>query len=195
MRFFQRSFNVAGDHDGQTSSGYRWPFGNVGIITPFNFPIEIPALQTYGALLTGNRPLLKCDAKMAIVMEQFHYFTQDCGMPAEDINFLNCSNHGMEHVIDKANFRVIQFTGSSKVAEHIAKKTHGKVRIEDAGFDWKILGPDVSHVDYVAWVSDQDAYAASGQKCSAQSIVFVHENWAKAGFITKIKEQAARRKL
>lgn len=38
-RFFQRSFNVAGDHDGQTSSGYRWPYGNVGIITPFNFPI------------------------------------------------------------------------------------------------------------------------------------------------------------
>ena len=95
VRFFQRSFNIAGDHDGQTSSGYRWPFGNVGIITPFNFPIEIPALQTFGSLLTGNRPLLKCDAKMAVVMEQFLYFAQDCGMPAEDVNFLNCSNHGV----------------------------------------------------------------------------------------------------
>jgi 1-pyrroline-5-carboxylate dehydrogenase len=69
---------------------------------------------------------------------------------------------------------VIQFTGSSKVAEHIAHITNGRVRIEDAGFDWKILGPDVNDVDYVAWVSDQDAYAASGQKCSAQSIMFVH---------------------
>lgn len=38
-RFFQRSFNVAGDYDGQTSSGYRWPFGNVCVITPFNFPL------------------------------------------------------------------------------------------------------------------------------------------------------------
>lgn len=74
-------------------------------------------------------------------------------------------------------------------------KTHGRVRIEDAGFDWKILGPDVSQLEYVAWVSDQDAYAASGQKCSAQSIVFVHENWLKAGFIENIKELAARRKL
>jgi 1-pyrroline-5-carboxylate dehydrogenase len=67
-RFFQQSFNVAGDHDGQTSTGYRWPFGNVCCITPFNFPIEIPALQLYGALLTGNRPLLKCDNKMSVVM-------------------------------------------------------------------------------------------------------------------------------
>lgn len=30
-------------------------------------------------------------------------------------------------------------------------------------------------VDYVAWVCDQDAYACSGQKCSAQSILFMHE--------------------
>lgn len=77
----------------------------------------------------------------------------------------------------------------------MAQKTHGRVRLEDAGFDWKILGPDVSNFDYVSWVSDQDAYAASGQKCSAQSIVFVHENWYKAGFIDKIKELAGRRKL
>ena len=38
-RFFQRSFNVAGDYDGQTSTGYRWPFGNVAVICPFNFPL------------------------------------------------------------------------------------------------------------------------------------------------------------
>ena len=53
------------------------------------------------------------------------------------------------------------------------------MKIEDAGFDWKILGPDVSHLDYVAWQCDQDAYASQGQKCSAQSILFVHENWNK----------------
>lgn len=29
--------------------------------------------------------------------------------------------------------------------------TNGKVKIEDAGFDWKILGPDVAEVEYVSW--------------------------------------------
>jgi 1-pyrroline-5-carboxylate dehydrogenase len=52
-----------------------------------------------------------------------------CGMPLEDVNFLNCSNTSMDHVIDNAKFKVTQFTGSSTVAEHIAKKTHGRVRI------------------------------------------------------------------
>lgn len=67
-RFLAKSFNVSGDHDGQTSSGYRWPYGNVCVITPFNFPVEIPCLQLFGALLVGNKPLLKCDTKMAICM-------------------------------------------------------------------------------------------------------------------------------
>ena len=56
-----------------------------------------------------------------------------------------------------------------------------QVYLEDAGFDWKVLGPDVQELEYVAWVADQDAYACSGQKCSAQSILFMHDNWVKAG--------------
>jgi 1-pyrroline-5-carboxylate dehydrogenase len=58
-----------------------------------------------------------------------------------------------------------------------------QVKLEDAGFDWKILGPDAdkADVDNVAYVCDQDAYACSGQKCSAQSILFVHENWKNTG--------------
>ena len=101
----------------------------------------------------------------------------------------------MEYVLDNANFGVTQFTGSSRVAEHLAAKLKGRVRIEDAGFDWKVLGPDVVNPDYVAWQSDQDAYAASGQKCSAQSILFAHNNWVKAGILDKIKNIAAKRKL
>lgn len=62
-------------------------------------------------------------------MEQFLLLTQACGLDLADVNFLNCSNSDMEYVIEQANFRVIQFTGSSKVAEHLAAKTHGKIRI------------------------------------------------------------------
>lgn len=111
------------------------------------------------------------------------------------------------------------FTGSSRVAEKLAADLQGRIKLEDAGFDWKILGPDVqevwSHfcfilninifiitlyihssvsciyqaeddltcfydmmpkqVDYISWVCDQDAYACSGQKCSAQSMLFMHK--------------------
>lgn len=90
-----------------------------------------------------------------------------------------------------------QFTGSSEVAEHLAQLTRGKIKIEDAGFDWCILGPDFDpkYLDYVAWQRDQDTFAASGQKCSATSILFMHRNWAEAGLVEKLAELAGRRNL
>lgn len=59
VRFMTQSFGVPGDHNGQTSNGYRWPFGPCALITPFNFPLEIPCLQLMGALFMGNKVTLK----------------------------------------------------------------------------------------------------------------------------------------
>eukprot|EP00742_Colponemidia_sp_Colp-10_P000630 GILJ01000688.1.p1 GENE.GILJ01000688.1~~GILJ01000688.1.p1 ORF type:complete len:547 (-),score=78.12 GILJ01000688.1:117-1757(-) len=194
-RFLARSFTVAGDHTGQASSGYRWPYGPVAVVAPFNFPLEIPALQFVGALLMGNKPLVKGDSKVSIVLEQFVRFLQHCGMPAKDLDLIHADGPVMGQIIERAPLRMLQFTGSSRVADMLTQKMHGRIKVEDAGFDWKILGPDVSEVDYVAWVCDQDAYAMSGQKCSAQSMLFAHSNWVKAGVLEKIASLASRRSL
>jgi 1-pyrroline-5-carboxylate dehydrogenase len=161
-RFNAGGMHVAGDHTGQESKGYRWPFGPVALVTPFNFPIEIPGLQLGGALMMGNKPTLKAASTVSIVMEQFIRMLIHCGMPPEDVDLIHCGGRTMGELIKRAPFRVTQFTGSSDVAEAMARDTHGKVRVEDAGYDWKILGPDVDDVDYVAWQSDQDAYACGG---------------------------------
>ncbi|XP_039122662.1 probable aldehyde dehydrogenase isoform X2 [Dioscorea cayenensis subsp. rotundata] len=195
VRFLARSFAVPGNHLGQQSHGYRWPYGPVAIVTPFNFPLEIPLLQLMGALYMGNKPILKVDSKVSIVMEQMLRLLHECGLPKEDTDFINADGITMNRFLLKANLQMTLFTGSSRVAEKLAADLKGRVKLEDAGFDWKILGPDVQEVDYVAWVCDQDAYACSGQKCSAQSILFMHENWASSGLIPKMKNLAGRRKL
>ncbi|XP_060170212.1 probable aldehyde dehydrogenase isoform X2 [Lycium barbarum] len=195
VRFLARSFAVPGNHLGQQSHGFRWPYGPVAVITPFNFPLEIPLLQLMGALYMGNKPVLKVDSKVCIVMEQMLRLLHDCGLPVDDVDFINSDGKTMNKLLVEAKPRMTLFTGSSRVAEKLADDLNGRVRLEDAGFDWKILGPDVNEVDYTAWVCDQDAYACSGQKCSAQSILFMHENWRETTLMQKMKELAARRKL
>lgn len=195
VRFLARSFAVPGNHLGQQSHGFRWPYGPVAIVTPFNFPLEIPVLQLMGALYMGNKPILKVDSKVSIVMEQMIRLLHHCGLPMEDLDFINSDGKTMNKLLVEANPRMTLFTGSSRVADKLAVDLKGRIKLEDAGFDWKILGPDVQEVDYVAWVCDQDAYACSGQKCSAQSIVFMHENWFKSSLISRMKDLAARRKL
>ncbi|KAM3307856.1 putative aldehyde dehydrogenase [Capsicum chacoense] len=195
VRFLARSFAVPGNHLGQQSHGFRWPYGPVAVITPFNFPLEIPLLQLMGALYMGNKPVLKVDSKVCVVMEQMLRLLHDCGLPVDDVDFINSDGKTMNKLLVEAKPRMTLFTGSSRVAEKLADDLSGRVKLEDAGFDWKILGPDVNEVDYVAWVCDQDAYACSGQKCSAESILFMHENWGKSSLIDKMAELAARRKL
>lgn len=197
VRYLARSFGVPGDHLGQASGGHRFPWGPVAIITPFNFPIEIPALQVMGALYMGNKPLVKVDSKVSVVFEQFTRLLHAAGLPRGDFDMINCSGPVMNKLLVRAQPRNTLFTGSSRVAERLARDLHGRIKIEDAGFDWKLLGPDAdkAQLDYVAWTSDQDAYSCSGQKCSAQSILFAHRNWAKMGLYDKLAALAARRKL
>lgn len=198
VRFLARGFSNPGDRTGQESRGYRWPYGPVAVIAPFNFPLEIPALQVMGALFMGNRPIVKIDSKVSVVFEQFLRLLIHCGLPAGDVDLLHCRGEQMGNLIENAknDLRLVQFTGSSQVAEQVSKVMNGAVRLEDAGFDWKVIGPDYREewLEYVAWQSDEDAYNAAGQKCSAQSILFVHDNWVDA-LLPKLGKLAARRTL
>lgn len=99
VRFLARSFAVPGDHPGQMSAGYRWPYGPVTIIAPFNFPLEIPMLQLLGALYMGNKVLLKSESKVSVVMEQAIRLLHSCGLPLTDVDFINCSGEWYYTVI------------------------------------------------------------------------------------------------
>jgi 1-pyrroline-5-carboxylate dehydrogenase len=207
VRYLARSFGVTGDRDGQMTRGYRYPFGPVAIVAPFNFPLEIPVLQLMGALYMGNRPVLKCDTKVAVVMEQFLRLAHHCGLARADVDLLHCDGPVMNDFLLKAQPRMTLFTGSSRVAEKLAADLRGRIKLEDAGFDWKVLGPyhadngqrspqeQAQDLDYVSWVCDQDAYACSGQKCSAQSLLVAHKSWVERGLFGRLQQFAARRSL
>ena len=90
VRFLAHSIRQPGDHLGQFNTSYRWPFGPVGVITPFNFPIEIPVLQFMGALYMGNKPLVKGDSRTSLVLEQWIRMLHHCGLPKEDMDFIHC---------------------------------------------------------------------------------------------------------
>ena len=197
VRFLAKGQTTPGNHLGQEAIDYRWPHGPVAVIAPFNFPLEIMALQTMGALYMGNKPVLKQATTTSIVAEAFVRLLLHCGMPAQDLLLIHCSGRVMERLATNPVIRFTQFTGSTSVAEGLLELTKGKCRIEDAGFDWKIVGPNAipSMIDLVATQCDMDAYAASGQKCSAQSLLAVHENWVKLGLLDKIAELASRRSL
>ena len=96
-----------------------------------------------GALFMGNKVLVKPDIRTAMPLEQFVRLLHHCGLPKTDLDLIYSDGPVTERILKKAPVAQTLFTGSSNIAEHLCKELAGKVRIEDAGFDWKILGPDV----------------------------------------------------
>jgi len=145
----------------------------------------------------GNRVTAKIDEKVQFVMEQYLRMLIHCGLPAQDIDLIYCKGPVMNEIMVKGDSRMCLFTGSQHVAEKLCTDLKGKIKLEDAGFDWKILGPDPAEIDYNVWQCDQDAYAFTGQKCSAQSMLFVHENWAapEIDIVGRLAEQAGKRNV
>jgi hypothetical protein len=94
--------------------------------------------QLMGALFMGNKVCLKCDSKVSVVMEQTLRLLHHCGMPLTDVDFMNGDGPTTHALLMKAEPRMTLFTGSSKVAEILARDLRGKIKLEDAGWDWKV---------------------------------------------------------
>lgn len=192
VRFLAKGLTTPGDHHGQMCNGFRWPYGSVAIVSPFNFPLEIPLLQLMGSLFMGNKPLLKVDSRVSIVMDGILKLMHQNGLPEKDVDFIHCNGKVMQHLLMESKPRLTQFTGSTKVAESLSQKLHGKVRIEGGGFDWKIVGPKQDmDPETVYNICNKDAYAFSGQKCSAQSLLFIHKSWNMQGFHHHLEKLAS----
>ena len=203
VRFLGKGETIPGDEEGYEGIHYPWPFGPVAIIAPFNFPLEIPALQLMGALFMGNKPVLKPDPRVAIVADAFLRLLWGCGLPTTDVCLLNGGGEVAEKLVTakKANgdylIQMVQFTGSTGVARRLAVVTEGRVRFEDSGLGWKILGPNFldEDISQVVEQCDKDAYSASAQKCSAQKFLFPHRKWLKKDLYLALIELEADRKL
>jgi len=108
---------------------------------------------------------------------------------------VNSNGQYFEELLVKCEPKMTVFTGSSRVADRLTQKLNGRIKVEDAGLDWKLLGPDVANINEVAFMIEHDSYALSGQKCSAESLLFVHENWAKTDVLERVKKLAMQRSI
>ena len=128
-----KSFGVAGDREGQHSKGIRWPYGPTGLVTPFNFPLEILGLQSMGSLMAGNKLMMKGDLRVSLVTQQLVSDLLECGLDPMSLELAHADKDNSGLLMQELSdvLRVVQFTGSSRVAEILLKTYNGKVKIED----------------------------------------------------------------
>jgi alpha-ketoglutaric semialdehyde dehydrogenase len=150
----------------------REPIGVVGLITPWNFPIAIPAWKMAPALAFGNTVVFKPASHTPLLAIRLIEALEAAGLPAGVVNLVTGSASNVGNPIVKDDrVKAISFTGSEGVGRKIAEvaaKRGAKVQLELGGKNPAIVlaDADMDHaLDHVV----SGAMWSTGQKCTATS--------------------------
>lgn len=156
----------------------REPVGVVGLITPWNFPIAIPAWKIAPALAFGNCVVFKPADLVPGSAWALADIISRSGIPPGVFNLVM----GQGSVIGEALVRhpgvqAMSFTGSVGVGRRIAEacaQTHKKVQLEMGGKNPQIILDDAD-LQQAVELSVQSAFFSTGQRCTASSRLIVTE--------------------
>ena len=94
----------------------RQPLGVVGIITPWNFPMAIPAWKTFPALLAGNTVVLKPASDTPLSAANLVEILVEAGLPAGVLNFVTGPGGTLgDSLVTDPRVAMISLTGSTEV--------------------------------------------------------------------------------
>jgi acyl-CoA reductase-like NAD-dependent aldehyde dehydrogenase len=156
----------------------REPIGVVGIITPWNFPLAIPAWKIAPALAYGNCVVFKpadlvpgCGWALADIINQ-------AGAPPGVFNLVMGRGSVVgEAIINAPEVAGVSFTGSVETGRAVARKAverMAKVQLEMGGKNPLVIVDDADLAVAVNCAT-QGAYFSTGQRCTASSRFIVTE--------------------
>jgi aldehyde dehydrogenase (NAD+) len=154
----------------------REPVGVVGIITPWNFPIAIPAWKIAPALAYGNCVVFKpadlvpgCAWALAEIIAR-------AGAPSGVFNLVMGRGSVVGEVLSNdPGVDAVSFTGSAAVGRRVAQNCAArlaKVQLEMGGKNPQVVLDDAD-LDTAVNVSLQSAFFSTGQRCTASSRLIV----------------------
>ncbi|NER59088.1 aldehyde dehydrogenase family protein [Pseudomonas sp. MAFF212428] len=161
---------------GVTVEVTREPLGVIGLITPWNFPIAIPAWKIAPALAYGNCVVFKpadlvpgCAWALAEIISR-------AGFPAGVFNLVMGSGRVVgDAMVQDARVDGISFTGSVGVGRSIAAACvarQAKVQLEMGGKNPQVVLDDAD-LKVAVELAVQSAFYSTGQRCTASSRLIV----------------------
>lgn len=173
----------------------RKPVGVVSMITPFNFPIAIPAWKAAPALIHGNTIVWKPAHAVPLLAVRMTQALEQAGLPAGVLNLVLAPSSEASAMQVDPRIAALTFTGSTRVGRLIASNcaAHGiPVQAEMGGKNPAIVLADAD-LPHAATQVLNGAFNSTGQKCTATSRVAVVEEVADA-FIEELLTQLAARR-
>jgi aldehyde dehydrogenase (NAD+) len=166
----------------------RHPIGIVGIITPWNFPMAIPAWKSFPALLAGNAVVLKPASDTPLLALKLAEVLQEAGLPAGVFNVLTGPGGTLgDAMASHKKISMISLTGSTEVGRRVAEICGRDLRrcTLELGGKNAVVVLDDGDLDLAAESVTWAAFGTTGQRCTATSRVIVQRG-ALQGFTDRL---------
>ncbi|WP_135303952.1 2,5-dioxovalerate dehydrogenase [Haloarcula amylovorans] len=154
------------------------PVGVAGLITPWNYPIAIPAWKLAPALATGNTAVVKPASEAPISAKKLIECLDEAGLPPGVVNFVTGSGSTVGGALATHDaVDVVSFTGSSGTGDIVyqdAADDQKRVQLEMGGKNPTVVMPSAD-VDDAVDIVGSGAFGTTGQSCTACSRAIVHE--------------------
>ena len=159
----------------------REPLGVVAAITPWNFPIAIPAWKVAPALAYGNTVVLKPASATPLTALKLVECLQDAGLPAGVLNLVTGSGGTAGDALAASPFvNGLTFTGSHAVGSRIYERAtshFARTQLEMGGKNPTVVLDDAD-LDLAVRLAVMGGFALTGQSCTATSRIVVEERIA-----------------
>ncbi|NBQ49309.1 MAG: aldehyde dehydrogenase family protein [Marivivens sp.] len=154
------------------------PIGVVGLITPWNWPMNQVTLKVIPALLAGCTIVLKPSEESPLSSMLFAEFIHDAGIPAGVFNLVNGDGMGVGTQLSAhEDVEMISFTGSTRAGRAISKtaaETMKRVTLELGGKGANLIFADADEKAVVRGV--RHCFNNSGQSCNAPTRMLVERS-------------------
>ncbi|ESW59841.1 MAG: aldehyde dehydrogenase [Rhodobacter sp. CACIA14H1] len=151
------------------------PIGVVGLITPWNWPMNQVTLKVIPALLAGCTCILKPSEESPLSSMLFAEFVHDAGVPAGVFNLVNGDGAGVgSRLSTHPDVEMISFTGSTRAGKAISKaaaETLKRVTLELGGKGANLIFADAD--DRAVERGVKHCFNNSGQSCNAPTRMLV----------------------
>ncbi|MEM9583043.1 MAG: aldehyde dehydrogenase family protein [Pseudomonadota bacterium] len=156
----------------------REAVGPVGLITPWNFPIAIPAWKIAPALCYGNTVVLKPAELVPGSAWLLTEIIADAGLPDGVFNLVMGPGSVVgQALLDAPKIRAISFTGSTATGARVAEaclRHNRKYQLEMGGKNPLVVLDDAD-LDVATSAALDGAFFSTGQRCTASSRLIVTE--------------------
>jgi len=168
------------------------PYGVFAVISPFNFPMALAGGPAGGAMIAGNTVVLKPSSDAPLMAWKFGEALRDAGLPAGVFNLVTGPGETVgQELEENPGVDGMVFTGSYEVGMRLYKsfaRDHPRPIITEMGGKNPAIVTRHADLDIAAEGVMRSAFGFDGQKCSANSRVYVERPVARQ-FVEKLVEK------